>query len=163
MKTIIYFILLSGLFLNCKAQEEPVVFSKEALQDVLLTTEGEAITFQNILDNHKGKTILIDVWASWCGDCLKSLPKVKEEQKKYPNVEFVFLSLDKKIKSWKKGIKKYEISGHHYYLKSGWKGSLGNFLNLDWIPRYMVIDKNQNIKVFYAKDIQTPNIKNALL
>jgi thiol-disulfide isomerase/thioredoxin len=163
MKPIIYIIVLFSLFLNCKAQEEPKNFSAEALQDVLLTTENGTITFQDILDQHKGKMIVIDVWASWCGDCLKSIPKVKETQKKHPNVEFVFLSLDKKVESWKKGIKKHKITGNHYYLKSGWKGPLGTFLNLDWIPRYLVVDKNQNITVFYEKDIQTPKIKNALL
>ena len=35
-------------------------------------------------------------------------------------------------------------------MQSGWKGAFGTFLDLDWIPRYMVIDKQGNIKLFKA-------------
>ena len=163
MKQKLLLFLFFSLIFGCKSQEEPTQFSSEALQDVLLDQLNEEVSFQNILNKHQGKTIVIDVWASWCGDCLKSLPKVKALQIENPKVDFVFLSLDKNVDSWKKGIKRHQVTGYHYYLKSGWKGKLGSFLNLDWIPRYLVIDKNQKIKVFYSKDIQTPKLKNALL
>ncbi|PSG86378.1 TlpA disulfide reductase family protein [Aurantibacter aestuarii] len=163
MKQNLIIVFFLCLIFCCKSQEDPLQFSTEALEDVLIDKLNEKVTFQDILNKHKGKTIVIDVWASWCGDCLKSLPKVKALQAEHPNVEFVFLSLDKTTESWKKGIKKHNIKGQHYFLSSGWKGKLGSFLNLDWIPRYLVVDKNQRIKVFYSKNIQTPKIKNALL
>jgi hypothetical protein len=78
------------------------------------------------------------------------LPGVKALQAKYPEVDFVFLSLDKKQKAWKKGINRLEIKGDHYFMQSGWKGAMGTFLDLDWIPRYMIIDKQGKIKVFKA-------------
>ena len=141
-------ILLISVF-SCNT-ETPTQFSEEALSDTFITLDGENVTFQSIIDAHKGSVIVIDVWASWCGDCLRGMPKVKEIQNDYRDVTYIFLSLDKTQKAWKHGIKKHEVNGEHYLMQSGWKGAFGTFLDLDWIPRYMVIDKQGNIKLFKA-------------
>ena len=60
----------------------------------------------------------------------------------------MFLSLDKNQKAWKKGIKRYNVNGEHYFMQSGWKGAFGDFLDLSWIPRYMLINKTGEIVVF---------------
>ncbi len=150
------------LFLNCKAQKTPTHFSETAKQDVFLTLDNQEITFQDILNSYEGKTVLIDVWASWCSDCLKGMPKVKQLQNEYPEVTYLFLSLDKKVEAWKNGIKKYEVNGEHYYMQSGWKGDFGAFLDLDWIPRYLVIDKKGNIELFKAITADDEKIKQAI-
>ena len=49
-----------------------------------------------------------------------------------------------------KGHKKLELRGDHYYMQSGWKGAMGKFLDLDWIPRYMVVDDKGKIVVYRA-------------
>ncbi|WP_452219488.1 TlpA family protein disulfide reductase [Lacinutrix salivirga] len=162
IKHTLYITLLCLCFIGCKAQEIPTVFSTEALEDTFSTLEGESISFKNILENNKGETILIDVWASWCADCIKGLPKVKDIQTKYPNVQYVFLSLDKDHQKWKKGIKKYGISGQHYFMDSGWDGPFGKFIDLDWIPRYMIVDKNGEIKLFKAIKADNGDLINAL-
>ncbi|MCB0436528.1 MAG: TlpA family protein disulfide reductase, partial [Mangrovimonas sp.] len=89
------------------------------------------------------------------------MPKMKELQESKQEIVYVFLSLDKSIDSWKKGIEKYKVEGEHYFMKSGWDGPFGTFLDLDWIPRYLVIDEVQNIKIF--KEIKVnKNLKNSL-
>jgi len=132
-------IVCMGIFLllfNCH-KEYPTTFSKEALADTFIALDGKTVTFQNILAKFQGKTVIIDVWASWCRDCIKGIPKIKKLQTAHPDVVFVFLSLDKTTDSWKNGIRKYEIDGSHFYMKSGWGGPFGKFLDLDWIPRYL--------------------------
>ena len=150
MKPFLYVVFICFTLLSCKSQPEPTQFTTEALNDTFINLEGNKVTFQSILNQHKNKTIVIDVWASWCGDCIKGMPKVKALQMAYPQAEYVFLSLDKTVKAWKRGIGKYKVKGDHYFMQSGWKGDFATFLNLDWIPRYMVIDPNQNISVFNA-------------
>lgn len=150
MKNIIKVLVISLLILSCKAQEAPTQFSEEAMSDTFITMEGDSITFKDILETHKGSTMLIDVWASWCGDCLKGIPKLKELQKEYKDATYVFLSLDRGEDAWKRGIEKYKIQGNHYYMQSGRKGAFGSFVDLDWIPRYMVVDREGNIKMFKA-------------
>lgn len=160
MRFKIFTLFVTFSTLSCTSQE-PFVFSEKALNDTFITLDGESIPFKQILENHKGKTIVIDVWASWCKDCLASLPKLKELQKTNQEIVFVFLSLDKGIDRWKKGIEKHQLEGNHYFMQSGWKGDFGKFLDLDWIPRYLVVDENQNIIVFKEIEVNN-NLKNSL-
>ena len=44
--------------------------------------EGKSVTIQQILDQHKGKVLVIDFWAGCCRDCLKALSKAKELEEK---------------------------------------------------------------------------------
>ena len=155
MKNIFLVSLFVTTLLSCQNRVE-TQFSEAALNDAFLTLNDDSILFKSILEKHQGKTVFIDVWASWCKDCLKGLPSVKALQTEHPEVDFVYLSLDKTQKAWKKGIKRLEIKGDHYFMKSGWKGAMGTFLDLDWIPRYMIIDKQGKIKVFKA--IETTDI-----
>lgn len=131
--------------------QDQTKFSNKALSDELLTLEGETITFSEIMKQYKGKKVVLEVWASWCSDCIKGMPKLNELQGKYTDdVVYLFLSLDKTPKSWKKGIEKYKVQGEHYYLKSGWKGDFCKSIALDWIPRYMVVSPNGSINLFKA-------------
>lgn len=147
MNKIKYIIVLLISFLSCK--DDPKTFSEEALNDSFVNLDGNSVNFQSILDANKGKTIVIDIWASWCGDCLKGMPKVKALQKEFKaDVAYVFLSLDRGEDAWKRGIKKYDVKGHHYYMPNGKKCDFADFVNISWIPRYMVINKAGEIVVF---------------
>ncbi|WP_142783492.1 TlpA family protein disulfide reductase [Changchengzhania lutea] len=149
MKKLVFLIVTLTVLLGCK-KENPVQFSEAALNDPFLNLEGTEIIFKNILETHNGKTLVIDIWASWCGDCIKNLPKVKSLQNQYKEATYLFLSLDRSVEAWQKGIKKYDIKGQHYFMKSGWDGPFAEFVDLDWIPRYMVIDKEGHISLFDA-------------
>lgn len=133
--------------LGC-AQKEETTFKKEGLGNVMVTKENQPITFLEILKKYEGKTIVIDVWASWCSDCIKGMPKVKTLQEKYPEATYLFISMDKTYKAWLKGIEKYDVKGEHYLTSDGMKGVFGKSINLDWIPRYMVVDKTGKIALY---------------
>lgn len=148
MKKIISLFSLFALF-SC-TQSSPEKFAKEALEETLITVNNEKISFKNVLNTYKGKTVVIDVWASWCPDCIKGMPKVKELQKNYPDVVFLFISLDKTQEAWKKGIEKYNIQGEHYFISGGMKGTFGKAIQLDWIPRYLILDKEGKIALYKA-------------
>ncbi|MCF7561449.1 TlpA family protein disulfide reductase [Sabulilitoribacter multivorans] len=159
MKKVYCIILLLISFFSCNTKT-PTAFTEEALSEVITTPSGETITLKNVLEEYKGKVVLIDVWASWCRDCLVGLPKVKALQNEFKNdgVEFVFLSVDRNVASWKRSVQKYNIQGNHYFINSGQKGPFSDFLNSNWIPRYMVIDKAGSIELFKAKNAEDSNI-----
>ena len=161
MKKILFSFLLGSALLNC--QSKPITtFSEAALNDEFITLDEKVVSFGAILDQHIGQTIFIDVWASWCKDCRKGLPKVKEIQKDYPQMAYVFLSLDKSLGAWKKGIQTYNLQGDHYFMQSGWKGAMGTFLDLDWIPRYMIVNPEGEIVVFKAIKTKDKNLRKHL-
>ena len=71
-------ILFLGL-ISCNP-ETPTRFSDEALSDKLIALDKTELSFKEVLSKYKNKTVLIDFWASWCGDCIKGLPKIAELQ-----------------------------------------------------------------------------------
>ncbi|GAL68884.1 TlpA family protein disulfide reductase [Jejuia pallidilutea] len=147
MKKVMYLLVILISSLSCNI-EKPTQFSEAALNDTLLNLEGNEVSLQYILEKHKGKTIVIDIWASWCGDCIKGMPKVRALQKQYPETVFLFFSLDRGADAWKRGIEKYEVVGEHYFLPKGKKSAFGDFVDISWIPRYMLINKAGEIVVF---------------
>ena len=159
MNKIISIIIFCLSLSNCEAQPDPTVFSEDALKAVFVNINEEQVTLKTILEAHKGKIIVIDVWASWCKDCILGLPNLKVLQEDYQDVVYLFLSMDKTQKRWKKSIKKYAVVGDHYFMPSGWKGAFSDFIDLDWVPRYMVIDGTGNITLFRAITANDPNIR----
>lgn len=137
-------------------------FSEESLTKKLITTDNKEISFEEILKKHHGKTTVIEVWASWCGDCVKAMPKVKDLQANNPDVDYVFLSMDKAYDKWIAGIEKHELKGDHYWATDGMKGEFGKSINLDWIPRYIIIDKTGKIVLYRAIETDFDKINNEL-
>ncbi|WP_047545499.1 TlpA family protein disulfide reductase [Psychroserpens sp. Hel_I_66] len=162
MKKIIYLAFLAFCITNCEAQKEPKQFSTIALQENFVNLDGEKVSLKSILETYKGQTVLIDVWASWCRDCIVGFPDVKALQNEFTDIKYVFLSMDKSQKSWKNGIKKYDITGEHFFMPKGWDSVFSDFVGLDWVPRYMVIDSESNIKLFRAIKASDPKIKEHL-
>lgn len=160
MNKIKYTLILLICFLSCK--KAPKQFSEKALNDTFLNIEGKSVTFQNILDAHTGKTIVIDIWASWCGDCIQGMPKVKALQNQFTDVAYVFLSLDRDVDAWKRGIKKYKVAGNHYYMPNAKQCDFADFVNISWIPRYMVVNKASEIVVFNVIEADDPKLIKAL-
>ena len=156
-------LFVMGFLLTC-----PVVhsqeFSKEALSDVFLTTDGKDISFAEVLEKYKGKTLFIDVWASWCKDCIESVPGLRKLKEQYTDVAFLFLSLDRSVEGWHKGREKHQLDyGDHYFIKAGWKGSaFCKSIELDWIPRYLVVNPEGEIVLHKAIETDDKQLINTL-
>lgn len=148
IKKITSTLLVVILAVSCQAQKSE--FSNEALNSTLIAFDGKETAFKDIINKNKGKTLVIEVWASWCSDCVKAMPRVKELQQNKPDVSYVFISMDKAEDKWKTGIEKHAIKGDHFWATDGMKGTFGNAIDLDWIPRYIVIDKKGKVVLYRA-------------
>ncbi|MDR6845894.1 TlpA disulfide reductase family protein [Flavobacterium granuli] len=165
MKKTALLIIAFATFSCTKAQKTESTknaFSETALSQTLLATDGNQVKFEDILKNQKGKITLIEVWASWCGDCVKAMPKLKELQANNPKVSYVFLSMDKTADKWKAGIEKHELKGSHFMANDGMKGVFGSAIDLDWIPRYIIIDKKGKIVLYRAIETDFDKINEEL-
>ena len=161
MKKSIYALALTISLFSCsKAQKTS--FSTEALATNLVTNSGATESFSSILAAHKGKVTLIEVWASWCSDCVKDMPHIKALQTEFPGVDYVFISADKTAEKWTEGIAKHELHGAHYMMTDGMKGAFGQAIDLDWIPRYIILDANGKIITYRAIETDFETIKTTL-
>jgi hypothetical protein len=78
------------------------------------------------------------------------MPKLKELQTNNPDVAYLFISMDKTADKWKDGIAKHDIKGDHFMANDQMKGVFGKAIDLDWIPRYIIIDKTGKIVQYRA-------------
>lgn len=154
-------VVIAFITFSC-SQAQKKSFSNEALSEKLTATDGNQVAFKDILKKYKGKTLVIEVWASWCGDCVKAMPKLKELQANNKDVSYLFLSADKTADKWKAGIEKHELKGDHYLINDGMKGAFGQAIDLDWIPRYIVINKYGKIVLYRAIETDFDKINTTL-
>lgn len=95
---------------NAKTQKEGKYYieSGKAFEYLSLPNEkGEKIK----LSNFKGKWLVIDCWATWCGACIQQIPNFEEvvTNEKYKNVNFVSVSLDDDMERWKTFVKEHHL------------------------------------------------------
>lgn len=160
MKKILLALVLAGIFSCTNAQKTE--FSAEALSEPLKSPENQSATLSDVLKKHSGKTLVIEVWASWCGDCVKAMPKLKALQAAHPEADYVFISMDKARDKWVAGIEKHELKGDHFWATDGMKGKFGKSIDLDWIPRYIIVDKTGKIATYRAIETDFDKIDKTL-
>jgi len=169
MKNLIlaFTLVFSTTFLVAQEVPEEVKteFDSVSLGQSIYDLEGNKLTVGEVLKKYEGKTILLDLWASWCPDCIKGLPKLKEVQAQYPDLVYLFFSLDRvgKEDAWKNGIEKYDIKGEHYWFNTEWKNAFTEYIGINWIPRYMLIDKEGKIAHYYAIHADDPQMMEVLV
>ncbi|MBF8150051.1 TlpA family protein disulfide reductase [Winogradskyella sp. F6397] len=109
------------------------------------------------LSDLKGKFVYIDLWATWCGPCIKEIPSLKKVEKQYEdkNIEFVSISVDEgrgykgdadaAYEGWKKMVDEKELSGMQLIADNGFMSQFIQDYKVNGIPRFILIDPNGDI------------------
>jgi thiol-disulfide isomerase/thioredoxin len=116
---------------------ETIVFNSNNPEDYL----------QEIIDNAGGKVVYIDHWATWCAPCRSEFENALPEFKKkyYDQIQFVYLCYSSKEDQWEPLIKKYNLSGKHYFVKNEETEILSNQMNVTGYPTYTIINQEGTI------------------
>ena len=114
---------------------------------------NDAVTGETVsADTLKGKVLVIDFWATWCGPCIAEMPKMKElyAQYKERGVEFVGISLDNPedkggLEALRKYCKEQQITWPQYYQGKGWESEFSTSSGINSIPAVFVVDAEGNL------------------
>ena len=144
MKKIIPVLVLVFLATYSNAQREVANITDPRLQIKLPTVAGDSIT----LASQKGKVILLDFWASWCGPCRVSNKKLVKLYEKYKSQGFeIFgVSLDQEKRDWEKAIQKDKIAWVQVNDPRGsWNAKTAADWNISVLPTSFLINKKGDV------------------
>lgn len=138
MRIIKRFVTLTlALFLSLSlfAQENSAKAGEQVPNFSYKTVDGKTYT----LKDFAGKYLLVDMWATWCGPCVREIPQLKklEEKMHGKNIEFVSISVDKDAAKWKSFVESNDMTG--VQLHNGGDRTLSTFFDVAFIPRFILI------------------------
>lgn len=137
-------------------QIEPSLEEKYAPK-IAIGTEVEDFTVQTAdgqkftLSSLKGNYVILDFWASWCGDCRAEIPAVKALAEDYTpkGVKVVGFSLDNDSDAWHKCLEENGMDWLQVSNLVKWKENpIAEFYGMSWIPTMFLIDREGKIAAY---------------
>lgn len=114
------------------------------IKEISADLKGEDI-FKALIADYKGKPLLVDFWATWCGPCkaaMKTILPLKEELK--GKAGFIYITGPSSPRhTWEMTIP--DIHGDHYYVTAEQYETLLKQFESQGIPTYVIVDKNGNV------------------
>ncbi len=154
LKKIIFtlFLMCCGIIMQAQIRQ-----GYKAPELALPAASGDTVKLSSL----KGKVVLLDFWASWCGPCrisnkglVKLYPRYKDK-----GFEILGVSLDEDRSDWQKAVKKDKVSWLQVIDKGGWESNTVNQWRISAIPTSYLINKEGTL---IAMDLEGKELEKAL-
>ncbi len=107
-------------------------------------TKGKRMSLKSL----RGKTLLIDIWGTWCVPCIEEMPFLDKLQQRYAgrnDVHIMSVACDKKREKWDAFLQKHPTSWHQYLITPEGDKVLNDIYHVMGIPRFIIIGKDGRI------------------
>jgi thiol-disulfide isomerase/thioredoxin len=112
---------------------------------VLKDTLNQTYYLEDILEKNKGKLILVEFWASWCGPCIKLIPSANKLKKIYSeDIVFIAISVENDFNEWKSSnsIKQKSSLTQNYILRNPYTSKIIKENHVIYVPRFFLYNKS---------------------
>jgi thiol-disulfide isomerase/thioredoxin len=156
MKSRLLLVLFSLLFFAMTAAAQPK-YGGDAIEIALPSVNGDTIRLSSL----KGKVVLLDFWASWCGPCRTANRVLAKLYSKYRDKGFEIygVSLDDSPQSWKKAIAKDKVRWLQVIDPGGWEASTAVNWSIYALPTSYLIDQHGKL---IAMDLEPKELEKTL-
>lgn len=143
--------------LSPELAEHPYVHAVDEFirsQDFKVGSEAYAFILPDLngrkvnLKDYRGKYVLLDFWASWCGPCRREIPAVVTLYKNFrgKNFEIIGISLDKNSSDWKKAVQEMKMKWPQVSDLQGWNSEVARKYNIHAIPATVLLNPEGKVE-----------------
>jgi len=102
----------------------------------------------------KGKVVMVDFWATWCGPCVGEVPNVKAAYKRLHanGFEIVGISLDSEKDKLENFVKENDMAWPQYFDGQGWTNKISMRYGINSIPAMWLVDKQGKLRDMNGRD-----------
>lgn len=142
---------------NSQSQNSGITIGQEAPDFTLPDVDGKPVS----LNSFRGKYVLVDFWASWCGPCRQENPNIVATYNQFKDKNFTILgvSLDQDKKAWLKAINDDGLVWKQISDLKFWNSEAATLYQVQAIPFNVLIDPNGKV---IAKELRGPDLRNKL-
>ncbi len=156
-ETLVNFAASLGNQIQSNVKPGAIAIGQPAPEIALSDPKGKIVT----LSSFKGKYVLVDFWASWCGPCRGENPNVVDAYEKFKKKNFTVLgvSLDENKEDWEDAIKADKLSWQHISDLKKWESTVVSTYKIEGIPYNVLVDPNG---IVIATELRGPALEETL-